>query len=208
MPGISLQTVAIVLQKRPPSDRFQTLRVFSAEQGLLTVLQRMTTRRSAGAGINHLLDLFDEAELELESRNQGQTWFVREARLRNRAGDLGRNYETLRQASDLAGLVTRHPGPAESHPLVAELLRAAFAAFRDTDRPDIVYFKSLFRFSRDEGYPVREDWLERLSAADRQLAEQLLHQPVAELTISAEEVARLRHRLEDYLRGHTEILPE
>jgi hypothetical protein len=215
MPGATLQTDAFVLHKRPPSDTFVALTVFSPEKGLLQVLQRLpkrtpaTPRRaSGGAAVNHPLDLFDEAALLLESTPEGRSWFVKEARLLNRPEAIGRDYETLRCASELAALIRRHPGPEESHARLAALLRTAFAAFAAGHRPDIVYLKSLYCFSRDEGYPVREEWLARLSSADRAATENILHQPVATQTAPPEEVARLRRRLEDYLRGFTEILPE
>lgn len=215
MPGASLQTDAFVLHKRPPSDAFIALTVFSADKGLLQVQQRLPKRTpaaprkaSGGAAVNHPLDLFDEAALLLESTNEGRTWFVKEARLLARPDAIGRDYETLRCASEFAALIRRHPGPEESHARIAALLRTAFAAFAAGRRPDIVYFKSLYLFSRDEGYPVREEWLTRLSSTDRAATEAILQQPVAAQTAAPEEVARLRRRLEDYLRGFTEILPE
>ena len=185
MPGASLQTDAFVLHKRPPSDTFVGLTVFSAEKGLLQVQQRLPKRpasaprrASGGAAVNHPLDLFDEAALLLESANDGRTWFVKEARLLVRSDTIGRDYETLRGASEFAALIRRHPGPEESHARIAALLRTAFAAFAAGRRPDIVYLKSLYCFSRDEGYPVREEWLARLSSADRAATEKILHQPV------------------------------
>lgn len=215
MPGATLQTDVFVLHKRPPSDSFVALTVFSGEKGLLHVLQRLPKRApaapkrlSGGAAVNHPLDLFDEAALLLEATNEGRTWFVKEARLLHRPEAIGRDYETLLFASNFASLIKRHPGPEESHPKIAALLRTAFAAFAAGTRPDIVYFKSLYCFSRDEGYPVREEWLARLPAADRAATEKILRQPVAEQTAPPAEVARRLRRLEDYLRGFTEILPE
>src|SRR5690606_21429723 len=82
VPGLTLQTDAIVLLKRPPGDTFQTCTVFSGEHGNLTIMQRLP-KKSGGALAP--LDLFDEASLLLESSNQGHAWFVKEARLLHRA---------------------------------------------------------------------------------------------------------------------------
>ncbi len=205
MPGLTLQTDAFVLLKQPPADRFQTFTVFSADQGVLAVLQRLPKKNSAGAVA---LDLFDEAALLLESSNQGRTWFVREPRLLVRHDGIGRHYDSLRFASALATLVARNPGPAESRAPVAALLRAAFTAFAEDKRPDLVYFKSLYRFARDEGYPVKQDWLAGLPAARRAEAESALGQPLAAGAAATAVLARLIRQLEDYLRTHTEILLE
>jgi recombinational DNA repair protein (RecF pathway) len=206
MPAQSLTTDAFVLLKREPTDAFQSFAVFSPEHGALTVLQRRS-KKSSSTGV--VLDLFDEATLLLESSNQGRTWFVKEARLVTRHADLGRGYETLRHASALAALIARNPVHEDSRTAVAALLRAALAAFAAGARPDLVFFKSLYRFARDEGYAVKQQWLPTLPRDLRTDADLLLRTPVAGLETSAFDLRRtalLTRCLEDYLRGHTEIL--
>ncbi len=203
MPAQSLATDAFVLLKRPPTDAFQSFVLFSAEHGALHALQRVPKK---SAGTVTPLDLFDEASLLLESSNQGRTWFVKETRVLTRHADLGRNYESLVQASLLAALIARNPVPEESRPAVATLLRGALAAFAAGVRPDAVYFKSLYRFARDEGYPLKQQWFPTLPSADREAVATLLNRPLAEQTASTAAVTRLQRRLEEYLRGHTEIL--
>ncbi|HEY0945183.1 MAG TPA: hypothetical protein VGD81_07935 [Opitutaceae bacterium] len=207
MPGPTLTTDAFVLLKRPPGDSFQSFTVFSPEHGTLLTFQRVPKKPSAA----HLaLDLFDEVALILDSSNQGQTWFVKETRLLARHGGIGRNYDALRFASALAALVARNPVPEESRSSVAALLRTAFAAFGRSARPDIVYLKSLYVFARDEGYPVKQEWLPTLPAGLRAEVIRLLGTPLAEIEPAVRggsaDAALLQRRLEDYLRGHTEIL--
>ena len=203
VPAQSLQTDAFILLKRPPADTFQSFGVFAPEHGALTILQRIA-KKSAATTV--ALDLFDEISLMLESSNQGRTWFVKEARLVTRHASLGRSYETLRHASTLAALVARNPVHEDSRTAVAELLRTALAAFAGGARPDLVFFKSLYCFARDEGYPLKQQWFPTLPAADREAVATLLNRPLAEQTATVAAVARLERRLEEYLRGHTEIL--
>ena len=203
MPGRQLQTEAFILLKRPPSDSFQTFTLFSREHGALLALQRLPKKSAA----NHLaLDLFDEVALSLETPNQGSTWFVKEVRLLARPAGIGRSYESLLAASAFAALVARNPVHEESRPAVAALLRVAFASFAASPRADIVYFKSLYCFARDEGYPVKQGWFPALATADRAIAVALLNRPLGEQTALPADTARLVRRLEDYLRAHTEIL--
>jgi hypothetical protein len=203
VPAQSLQTDGFVLGKQPPADAFQSFTVFSAEHGALLVLQRVA-KKSAATSVT--LDLFDEVALTLESSNQGRTWFLKEAELIRRHADLGRSYDALRFASALAALIARNPVQEESRAAVAELLRVAFAAFAGGGRPDIVYFKSIYRFARDEGYPLKQQWFPTLPSADRAVVATLLNKPLAEQTAEPAAVARLQRRIEEYLRGHTEIL--
>ena len=203
MSGLPLQTDAFVLLRRPPTESFQSFTTFSAEHGLLLIMQRISKKPTAGS---LALDLFDEVSLQLESRNQGQTWFVKESRLLTRYTAIGRSYEGLRLASALASLVARNPVPEESRADVAKLLSKAFESFAGNQRPDLVWFKSLYRFARDEGYPLKEHWFPTLPAADRAAVAGLLNRPLAEQDGTVEAVARLTERLANYLRGHTEIV--
>jgi recombinational DNA repair protein (RecF pathway) len=203
MAGPSLTTDVLVLANRPPADTFQTFTVFSAEHGPLFVLHRIAKKNTVGT---LALDLFDEVTLGLETANQGQTWFVKEARLITRHAGLGASYETLQAASALARLLARNTVHEESRAKVYQLFREALAALAGTSRPDIVHLKSLYRFARDEGYPIKEHWFPALPAAEREAVATLLNQPVAGQTTEPVFVAKLLRRLEDYLRGHTEIL--
>jgi hypothetical protein len=203
MPAQALQTEGFVLTKRPAADPFQSLSVFTASHGALHVLQRTPRKPSAG---HVALDLFDEAALILESSNQGRTWFVREVRLISRATAIARNYQALLAASAFALLISRNPVLEDSRERVAALLRTALEAFSTSTRPDIVGFKCLYRFARDEGHPVRQQWLPMLTADDRKVAETLAGQPVAAQTADADTVARLHRQLEEYLTGHTEMI--
>ncbi len=202
MPGPTLTTDAIVLRAWPPADHFQAFTVHTPEQGALRIIQRIPKKPSAA----HLaLDLFDEVAFLLEGAPQGDAWFVKEARLLTRHAGIGRRYKSLVHASAFTSLIARNPGPDESHATVHELLRTALAAFAASERPDIVYLKSLYRFARDEGLPLKQQWFPSLPAADRPLAIALINQPLAAQTTSSADVTRILQRLEDYLRHHTEI---
>ncbi|MBX3751205.1 MAG: hypothetical protein KF897_14055 [Opitutaceae bacterium] len=208
MPGLSLQTEAFVLLKRPPSDRFQGCTVFSPEHGHLQVMQRVAQKTAATQAT---LDLFDEVALILESSNQGQTWFVKETRLLHRPTGIGRSYEALRQASAFAALIARNRVAEEGRVAVGRLLQQAIAAFATSDRPDLVYFKALYAFARDEGYPVRQQWRPTLPADLRATSDLALRTPLQALApadVPAARTTLLIRRLEEYLRGHTEVLIE
>ncbi len=203
MPAQTLETDAFVLLRQPPSDAFQMLSVLSAEHGVLSILQRVPGKAGASAT---LLDLFDEAALVLETSNQGRTYFVKETRILTRHSGIGRSYDALRLASTLTALVSRNPVNEESRAGVASLLRAALTAFGTSDRPDVVYLKSLYRFARDEGYPLKQEWFQTLGSSDRAVLTTVLNRPLNEQTAAPEVVERLQRRLDDYLRANTEIL--
>jgi hypothetical protein len=202
VPGQQLQTTAFVLTRQPSgSDAFEQLTAFAADQGVLHCLRRQAQGKSA----NTPLDLFDEAELWLESSNQGRTWFIKEHRLIQRHEGIGRSYDALRAAAALGALLARNPVPDESREAVATLLRTTFNALAAGGRPDIVWLKALYCLLRDEGYPVKQQWWPQLAGDDRDTAAQLLNQPLAGQTADTATVSRITRRLEDWVRAETEI---
>lgn len=202
MPGQQLQTTAFILSKQlSGSDKFEQLTVFSGEHGVLHCLRRVTQAKATSTP----LDLFDEAELWLESSNQGRTWFVKEHRFIQRHAGIGRSYDTLRAAAAFTQLLTRNPVSDESRPVVAELLRSSFAALAAGGRPDIIWLKTLYLFLRDEGYPVKQQWWPRLPAADRELAAVLLNQPLGAQAAETDAVGKITCRLEEWVHAETEI---
>jgi hypothetical protein len=203
VPGQTLTVDAFVIEKRPPSDAFQTFGLFSEDHGNLLALQRVPRRPSS----SHVApDLFDEVSAMLESSNQGRTWFVKEVRIACRRAGIGRSYDALRFASAFAAVISRNPVHEESRPSVAQLLRTALDAFGAAGRPDIVHLKSLYLFARDEGYPVKQEWLTSLSADDLGVATGVLNRRLDQQHNGPDQVARIRRSLESYLGANTEII--
>jgi hypothetical protein len=203
VPGQTLTTEAFVIEKRPPSDAFQTFGLFSAEHGNLVALQRVPRKASA----SHVAaDLFDEVSVMLESSNLGRTWFMKEIRIARRRSGIGRSYDALRFASALAAVISRNPVHEESRENVARMLSKALDALAEGPRPDVVHLKSLYLFARDEGYPVKQEWLPSLSAADNAVAREVLNRRLEAQVYPAADVARLRRSLEAYLGASTDII--
>ena len=201
-----MTTEAIVLEKRPAAaDGWENYRLFTPESGLLSAMRRLPKK---AAPAEAPLDLFDDADVGLESPNQGRSWFVREARIRVRHAEIGRSYEALLAASAFTRLIAHNPVGPESRLAVLTLLREALAAFAARQRPEIVLLKSVYRFARDEGYPVRQEWLASIPEAERPAVLDLLTQPVKVSTASAEEVAVWQRRLDDYLRSEADLVIE
>ena len=202
MPGQQLQTTAFILSRQPSgADAFEQLVGFSSEHGTLHLLRRVKQSKTASTP----LDLFDEAELWLESSSQGRTWFIKEHRIILRHEGIGRSYEALQAAVAFGRLLARNPVDDESRPAVIDLLRSSFGALAVGGRPDIVWLKSLYSLLRDEGYPVKQQWWPELQPADRELAVQLINQPLAAQTAGPAAVARITRRLEDWVGAETEI---
>lgn len=204
MAGPQLQTTAIVLGRQPSgADAFEQLSVFSEQEGLLLCLRRQSSKGPTGQSAP--LDLFDETELWLESPSEGRTWFIKEHRHLTRHPGIGRSYEALQTAAALTRLVQRNPVPDESRGPVAALLREALQSLDRGARPDLVWFKALFRLLRDEGYPVKQHWWQQLESADRAAAAAILNRPITGQECEPLVVQRLTRHLVGWVRSDTEL---
>lgn len=202
MPGPQLHTVAFILARQPSgSDKFEQLSAFAPDHGVLSLLARSKQTKSAPSP----LDLFDEAELWLESSSQGRTWFIKEYRLIHRHEGIGRSYEALKVAAAIARLLTRNPVPDESRGPAGELLRISLGSLADNGRTDLIWLKTLYCLLRDEGYPVKQQWWAQLPVDDRQAAAQILNQPLAAQSADPTVVARIIRLLETWVGTETEI---
>ena len=202
MPGQQLQTNAFILARQPSgSDAFEQLTGFSSEHGVLHLLRRIKQTKTSSTP----LDLFDEAELWLESSSQGRTWFIKEHRFIHRHEGIGRSYEALQAAVAFGRVLSRNPVGDESRAAAYELLRSSLGALAAGGRPDIVWLKSLYCLLRDEGYPVKQQWWPELQPTDREVAARLINQPLAGQTDEPAAVARIAKRLEHWVETETEI---
>lgn len=208
MSGALHTTEARLLARHPHAGDHQVLTCFSAADGLFTALLRppSPSRHDAPPAP----DLFDQLALQLaRPRGAGESapWFVRELRILQRHPALGRDYATLAAASRLARFVTRNPVPAESRAAVHDLLARAFAALaRPATRPDLVLLKGFYLLARDEGLPVREDWLPTLTAPDRELVRSALALPADSPDAPPPPaLSRLLKHLETYLAAEADL---
>jgi hypothetical protein len=208
VPGPLHPTEIHVLAKATHAGDQLILTGFSPDDGLLTALLRLP--RAGAPAASPTPDLFDRLALTLEHGRgspAGGPWFVREHRLLIRHAAIGRSYESLAAASRLARVITRNPGAQDTRAGIDALLTRAFAAFaRPAARPDLVFFKSLYVYARDEGLPLKEEWLPLLPPADRDIAAAALALPADAPTAPATaDLARLTQNLASYLAAEHDL---
>jgi len=199
--GLSIQVQGFVLEKSHRTERFLPLVLFSPEQGLLRCYQRISLRNPGPA-----IDLFDELSATLTSSNQGNTWFFKEMHIDHRYPGIGLRFEALAEASAFASLIVRNPVHEEGRIGICRLLQEALNALGTGAPPAIVGLKALYAFARNEGYPVKEEWLAGLRGSDKEHATALIHTPLNAIAgAHADHSARILTRLRRYLKESTEL---
>lgn len=198
---------ALVLRIAPSGESFQKLDILTAESGAFLCLKRLSKKNPLSAAP----DLFDSADIQLETSKQGTARFVSEYQLVQRRSSIGQSYRKLQYASDFCALIAQN-GPHMAAP--AELYRLTertLNAFAERDVPGIVFLKAVYLLLKDEGYPVRESWWPQLPSHLREPGKQLLNQPTPDSAKPEllEACVELSRNLCHWLRRETDlILPD
>lgn len=203
MPGPFLSCKGLVLGRSESGEHHWRLEIFSPEEGAVQALARRSSKSRPRATIP---DLFEAVVVELEKASRGKVYFVKEAQAEAPFAAIARDYHAFLEAGSFTRTVWKNLVHAESFAEPYALTARALAAFARGIRPEVTHFKSLYLLARLEGYPVKEQMLASWSPTDRALARKLLTEPLEGDQPSDEKASELLASLQQYLRGHTDIV--
>lgn len=194
----------MVLGKEASGESFLKLHLLGPELGYQVCLKRVATKTHS---IKAAPDLFDTAEILLETSRQGTARFVAEYQVTRRRNEIGRNYRALQLASALSQILTANGSHIADLPALYQLAERSMDAFAERLEPSVVFLKALFLLLKEEGYPVRESWWPDLPSRIRQQTRELLRQPsptslTPEVRKSCEAASQ---NLLQWLRGETDL---
>jgi recombinational DNA repair protein (RecF pathway) len=201
MPTPEVVTTGVVLSRENRGESFIAYRLISPELGLLTGM----LRRSRKPNSNVAIDLFDEGEFRIEQKPGALSGFVKDAKVFRRRAKLSRNYANFVVASNFATLIASNPIHEENASFLVELLSKSLDAWENSSQPYAIQLKCLYLYCRQEGYPIKEDWAQRLPEAERSIVVRTLNQPLRENTENEDALKRAILSLETYLQHHTHI---
>jgi len=201
MPGPTLLIDGIVLLRESTGETWLKITLLSPEEGVVHFLQRISHHTLSASPV----DLFDRVNATLERRTSSGIWFAREVRVNTRHPGLGHRYPALREACVFARVLSSNPVHEDTRKSVFDLLARALQAWERGDREDVVGFKCLYVFARDEGYAVKEGWWPQLPNQEQVQAASLINLPIRNQEIGPEQVASIRRSLEHYLVNFTDI---
>ena len=195
---------AIVLRVAHSGESFQKIDILSLESGAYLCLKRISKKPSHCAAP----DLFDTADIHLETSKQGTARFVKDYQLVHRRSRIGQSYRKLQHASDFCALIAQN-GPHMADPAALyHITERTLDAFAERELPSIVFLKAVYILLKDEGYPVREAWWPQLPAHLRESAKQLINNPTPEGAApeQLEACAQISRNLCHWLRRETDLM--
>lgn len=195
---------ALVLRIAPSGESFHKIDIVTPESGTFLCLKRILKKNPQTAAA----DLFDTADIHLETSKQGTARFVKDYQLVHRRSSIGQSYRKLQHASDFCALIAQN-GPHMADPAALyQITERTLDAFAERELPAVVFLKAIYILLKDEGYPVRESWWPQLPAHLREPATLLINQPTPESapTDQLEACAQISRNLCHWLRRETDLM--
>ena len=193
---LQLQSTAIVLSRIDATERHWRYNLLTRDHGLIRALRRKPGQRPQRSAIP---DIFDLGDLTVQQRGAGKPRMLEEFLLHRSFRELAHKPEALTAAAALSNLLLLTFDHAASTEEAFSLFVDFLDALTHRPRPEAAFFKAVYALARKEGFPVREEWAPLLGARERELAVEVLKQPLSEITTSPEQVTRLNEALLNYL---------
>lgn len=143
----------IIVHLSPRAERYTHWEVFARTEGFVAV----TVPEKMGLPFG----LFDR--IEIIGTAKGKSLFAKEIYLIERPTALARNMAAFQEASNLARLMTAAFHQMPDYAPIFDIFRKALEYYTtNKGTPQLISFKALYKILQAEGFPVKEDWLEKL----------------------------------------------
>lgn len=195
----TLSGQGIVLNKDTSAEKHNRYSLFSQTEGSLLLLQRKS-RKSLP------LDLFDEVSFTANAADSNNVCFLSESRLIQRYESIAQSYDALQCACDWASIIRQNLTHLEEFTTTYQLCQKAFHGFSSGQNPHSCLFKSLYLFSREEGYAVKAHWLSKLSTSEQRTAVTLINTPLPQIVLPLEEQQTILRSLKRWLQNHADLI--
>ena len=193
----------VVLDRVETGERFIRITLFSLNAGLLSVLHRVSKSNKA----RPTPDIFDDVEFSLDYRSVNKNIpFVKDFQILNKRTEIAKSHTCFNFASKFASLILNNGLHMQDFVQLYNLMTSSLEAFQRAERPDIVWFKTIFLFGRIEGLAVEQDWMANLEKTKRKYAADVLSNPIKKQNPSFELLNYLTNSLSFWLQSETEII--
>lgn len=193
--------LAIVIGLDLAKDSFRKIHLFDSESGCMTVLKRSSSKKSQTTAI----DLFQNVEIIIDRKTEGQMGFVKEHSVLKTRDSIAKNYRSFEFASLFCRTVFVNAQHMPHPETVFDLVDSSLDAWASKPNPEATFLKALYRLASDDGFPVKQSWYQKLSPEDQEHAHDVLTQPLETQTTPPAIAKRIAEDLKDWLATHYEF---
>ncbi len=201
--GLSLteNIEAIVLNKENRAENYLSFTLFSKDLGICYAMIKVSRNKN-----NPLPDFFNEISVECNKGNFGNNYFIKSINSIESLNNFHKNYKGLLECTKLAQCLIRNASHLEDFsPAYKDFVLALKAYITATD-PRLVNIKWLYKFARNEGYPIKEDFAQNLSAQYQEIFVQIINTPSSQCNIAKEDIGFIYDKLSHWLNYNTDII--
>ncbi len=202
MPSQSLRIEGIILKKEEHTESHIQYYVLSPNEGGIYCLKK---KNKSLKNTSHP-DILDQAEFELLQSQGGHVYFIQDYEPIKQHTSIGKNYNTFKHACEFGKIISKNLHHAESFHLIYKLCLKAFDAWDRKLNPEIVYIKSLYLFTKEEGYPVKEQWIHQLNTDLKKYALHIISTPIESCQANDDTIQQLLENLKKWIPAHTDII--
>jgi len=165
MAADALSLCGIIVGANPRKDRYVHWELFSPTDGIasVTLPQKLATPYG----------IFDE--VELLATPKAKSFFANEIHLLNRPDALAHHPDGFMQAGTLAALLKKAFNHMPDYIEVFAIFKKSLGYYAEGLPAKAVTLKAFYLMLRAEGFPAKEDWLERLPPSQLKLAKAALY---------------------------------
>ncbi|MDQ8203629.1 hypothetical protein [Pelagicoccus sp. SDUM812003] len=191
---------AIVLKITPSGEKYLRAQLLCPDLGALSAMMR-----KPGKSTRFSIDLFDQGEAKLDLKPGKQTGFLTDFSHAKKRQGIGRSYSSLEAASQLSNFLLSNPIHDDNALSTFRLAEKAYDALDRNLPGEAILLKTFFVFSRDEGYPLLEEWASQLDAPTRRSVREILNTPLGELSMEKSHQSSALQSLRLYLERQTHV---
>jgi len=182
----------LILMVTEKGESFWSVAMLSKSRGLYHPLIRRNRKGSRP-------DLFDTGHARISRPKQGELIFLSEYQPTRRRTGIAKSYERLTITSRFAEIIRKNAQHLPEPASVFALSEQFFNSIESEPAPKASYLKTLYLLAKNEGLPVREDWVSGLGQQGQRDLASILRKSLAEQPDDTVIFDHLMRSLEDWL---------
>ncbi len=186
---------AIILLLEKTGEQYYRIHYFSESDGYRITLKRASTKSISA----NLPDIFQIAELSIETKKTEDTGFLREFKVIQSFNEISKHYDSYYQASLFLKIIMKNASHMDDPADIFSLLQKSLEAWKEHLHPEVIYLKSLYLLAQTDGFPVAEGWRDTLPQSVKNNALSILKAPLAEQNHTVGEVKEITQSLTKWL---------
>ncbi len=192
----------IVLKKIEKSGSNLHFYIFTKKFGILLCIKRIPKKKISKLNP----DLFDIAILDLDRIKTSEIWFIRDYRLIKSNSSISNYYKSFVYAAEYSNFLINNLKYIESFERFYELTLKAIYFWSNGAQPESVFIKTIYLLARDEGYPVKQDWINSLNRRNKILANDIIFNRINDHNLDESNLISLLQSIKNWLKYNTDFL--